>query len=100
MTKGYKQLIINRLKEIKSESGVDITGNCKHGFKQKRSTAMVSLTLQSVLSHALKNNNYSKLASIELSVAFNVVNINLLLKILKILGLPADIFKYESINNI
>ena len=41
------------------ESGDDITGKCQHSFNPKKSKATASLTLQSVLSHALDNNNHS-----------------------------------------
>ena len=91
MTKVYEQLIINRLREIEQESGIDITGNSQHGFKPKRSTGTASLTLQSVLSHALDNNNYGIMASIDLSAAFDVVNIKLLIKRLTIIGIPKDV---------
>ena len=66
-------------------------GNAQHGFKQKRSTATAGLTIQSILAHALDNNKYSLMASIDLSVAFDVVNIKLLFKRLKIIGLQEDL---------
>ena len=77
ITKVYDQLIIHRLKEIEVMSGVDLTGIPQHGFKQKRSTATAGLTIQSVLSQALDSNKYSIMASIDLSAAFDVVNIPL-----------------------
>ena len=70
---------------------MDITGNPQHGFKQKRSRATAGLTLQSVLSHALDNNKCSIMVSIDLSAAFDAVNISLLIKRLKIYGIPEDI---------
>ena len=91
ITKVYEQLIIDRLREIEKINNVDITGNPQHGFKQKRSTCTAGLTIQSVLSHALDNDNYSLMASIDLSAAFDVVNIDLLLKRLKIIGIPIDV---------
>ena len=71
------------------KNSVDITGNPQHGSKQ---TATVSLMIQT---HTLDNNNYSKMASLDLSAPFNVVNIEVLLQRLKILGLP-----YTVINQI
>ena len=97
MTKVYEQLIINRLREIEQESGIDITGNPQHGFKPKRSTGTASLTLQSVLSHALDSGNYGVMASIDLSAAFDVVNIKLLIKRLKIIGIPKDVISLIEI---
>ena len=84
-------MIINRLKDIENETDVDNAGKSQHGFKLKSSTATAGLTIQSLLSHALNCNTYCLMASIVLSAAFNVVNIPLLLKRLKILGLPDDI---------
>ena len=91
MTKVYKQLIINRLKEIKAINSCELSGKSQHGFKQKRSTATWELTLQSILSRALNQGDYAIMASIDLSAAFDVVSIKLLLKRLKIIGLPQDV---------
>ena len=46
------------------------------------------LTLQAILGRALQENKYAIMSSIDLSSAFNVINIELLVKRLKILGLP------------
>ncbi len=54
---------------------------------------MAGLLLQLILSHSLDQNNYTLMASLDLSSAFNVVKIELLLKRLKIIALPADIHK-------
>ena len=59
MTKVFEQLIINRIREIERLNSVDLTGNAQHGFKQKRSTATSSLTIQSLLSHALDRNEFA-----------------------------------------
>ena len=93
MTKVFEQLIINRIREIEKINLVDLTGNSQHGFKKGRSTATAGLTIQSLLSHALDQNKYALMSSIDLSAAFDVVNINLLLKRLKIIGLPNDIIE-------
>ena len=55
------------------------------------STTALALQLQSFIAEALDEDNYVLMASIDLSVAFNIVNIDLLLKCLKITGLLADI---------
>ena len=80
MTKVYEQLIINRLKEIETFNKYDLTGKAQHGFKKNRSTTTAGLTIQSILTRALDRNNYALMASIDLSAAFDVVNINLLIK--------------------
>ena len=96
-TKVFEQLIINRIREIEKECLIDITNKSQHGFKKNRSTATAGLTIQSVLAHDLDNDKYSLMASIDLSAAFDVVNINLLIKRLKLLGLPNDLIELITI---
>ena len=60
---------------------------------KKRSTATAGLVIQSIIFHALDQNNYAIMASLELSAAFDVVNIDLLLKRLESIGLPTDVTK-------
>ena len=97
MTKVFEQLIINRIKEIEKLNKIDITGSSQHGFKQGRSTATAGLTIQSILSHALDQNKYALMSSIDLSAAFDVVNVKLLIKRLKIIGLPNDVIELIEI---
>ena len=97
MTKVFEQLIINRIREIEKLNLIDITGNPQHGFKQKRSTATAGLTIQSLLSHALDRNEYALMSSIDLSAAFDVVNVKLLVKRLRIVGLPSDVIELIKI---
>ena len=97
MTKVFEQLIIDRLRDIEKKSKCDLTGASQHGFKQKRSTTTAGLTIQSILSRALDKNNYALMASIDLSAAFDVVNINLLIKRLKIIGIPTDVIELIEI---
>lgn len=59
MTKVFEQLIINQINEIETTNLTDITGKSQHGFKQGRSTANASLTIQSILSHALDRNKFA-----------------------------------------
>ena len=80
MTKVYAQLIIDRLRDIESKTKCDLTGESQHGFKQKRSTTTAGMTIQSILTRALDQDNYALMSSIDLSAAFDVVNIKLLLK--------------------
>ena len=70
---------------------MDLTGVQQHGFKHAKSTATAGLIIQSILSCSLDSNNYAPMASIDLSAAFDLVNIKLLIKRLKIIGLPADV---------
>ena len=57
----------------------------------KKSTLTLGLEIQSLIARALDDNNFVLVASLDLSAAFDVVNVNLLLKRSKIVGLPDDI---------
>jgi hypothetical protein len=92
-SKIFEKLIMDRIRSIEASNEVDLTGNCQHGFKKCRSTATAGLTVQSILSRALDNNQYACMSSIDLSAAFDVVNVKLLLKRLKIIGLPEDVIQ-------
>ena len=67
------------------------TGAKPHGFKRNRSTSTAGLEIQSEIARALDTNKFTIMASLDLSSAFDIVNINLLLKRLKIVGLPTDV---------
>ena len=75
----------------------DLTGRSQHGFKQKLSTATASLTLQSLIAKAIDNDNFALMASLDLSSAFDVVNMELLLKRLKIIVIPGDMVSLISV---
>ena len=79
--------------EIQKDNGVDLTGEEQHGFKKAKSTASAGLVIQSILSRALDSNNFALMASIDLSAAFDLVNIDLLMKRLTIIGLPRDVLR-------
>ena len=57
----------------------------------KKSTASLGIQIQSLIARALDEDNHCIMASIDLSSAFDVVNIELLLKRLRVVGLPADL---------
>ena len=80
MTKVYEQLIKDGLRDIESKTKCDLMGESRHGFKQKRSTTTAGMTIQSILTRALDQDNYALMSSIDLSAVFDVVNIKLLLK--------------------
>ena len=92
-TKLFEKLIMKRIIEIESENKTDLTGVEQHGFKKCKSTASAGLVIQSILSRAVDSNNYALMASIDLSAAFDLVNTNLLIKRLKIIGLPLDVIR-------
>ena len=53
--------------------------------------------LQSLITRALDDDDFVALASIDLSAAFDIVDVNLLIKKLVILGLPNDVVKLIEI---
>ena len=86
-----QKLILNRLSEIQAEQDVDITCPQQHGFKKQKSTATAGMILQTIISSHVDLNKYVMMASLDLSAAFDIVDIKLLLKRLRIVGLPEDI---------
>ena len=90
-TKIFEKLILQRLHQIESQNFIDLTNKSQHGFKKNRSTNSASLILQSVLARSLDENNYALMASLDLSAAFDLVNVELLIIRLRRIGLPDDV---------
>ena len=90
-SKVFEKLILKRILEIQDTNNCDITGINQHGFKKNKSTSTLSLEIQNLISRALDEDKLVLLASLDLSAAFDVVNIELLIKRLKIIGLPIDV---------
>jgi hypothetical protein len=89
----FEKLILKRINEIQEVNNEDKTRNGQHGFKKNRSTLTLSLELQSILARALDNDQFDLVASLDLSSAFDMVNIPLLLKRMSIIGLPHDVIE-------
>ena len=90
-SKIFEKLILLRIKKLECLKNIDLTGKPQHGFKTKHSTATAGLKIQSVIARALNDGEYALMSTLDLSSAFDVVNIELLLKRLRIMGLPSDI---------
>ena len=90
-SKLFERLILRQIQKIELISNVDLSGKQQHGFKKNRSTATLGLQIQSLIARAMDEDNYVLMASIDLSTAFDVVNIDLLIKRLRTVGLPDDI---------
>ena len=90
-SKIFEKLILLRLQKLEELNKIDLSGKSQHGFKRKHSTTTAGLTIQTILARALNDDNYAIMASLDLSAAFDVVNVDLLLKRMKIIGLPDDI---------
>ncbi len=65
----------------------------QHGFKKKRSTVTAGLTLQSLIAREMDMDCYVVMSSLDLSAAFDLVNLDLLMKRLKIMGMPDDLLQ-------
>ena len=83
--------------EIKNDCNVNITGKEQHGFKKAKSTATAGLILQSLIARGFNRGEYSIMASVGLTAAFDVVIIGLLIRRIKIIGLPKDVIAVVEI---
>jgi hypothetical protein len=92
-SKIFEKLILRQILLIQENSKIDFTGNEQHGFKKAKSTSTAGLIIQSIISRAVDTNHYALMASIDLTAAFDLVDTRLLLKRLKIIGLPSDIIR-------
>ena len=89
VTKIFEKLMLQRLSELEERMG-DLTGTNQHGFKPGRSTVTACQQLQSRISRSMDQGEYVAMGSLDLTAAFDVVNIELLIKRLRIKGLPED----------
>ena len=83
--------ILKCIKEIDTKGNVDPNGKEQHSFKKKMSTDTVGLVLQSIITNDLDMDDNVLMASLDNSAAFDIVNIDLLMKRLTILGLSDDV---------
>ena len=90
-SKIFEKLILQRLHQIEIQNLIDLTNRSQHGFKKNHSTNSAALVLQSVLARALDGGNIALMASLDLSAAFDLVNVELLLLRLRRIGLPDDV---------
>ena len=60
-------------------------------IKRKKSTATAGALLQSLIARAADENCYVVMASLDLSIAFDMVNTELLVKRLRIMSMPLDL---------
>ena len=90
-SKIFEKLILKQIHYLESTNKLDLTGKHQHGFKRNKSTATAGALLQSIISRAADDKCYVVMASLDLSMAFDMVNTNLLIKRLRIMGMPNDI---------
>ena len=88
-----EKLILQKIRKIESKTGIEITHKGQHGYKKGKSTNTAGLLIQSLITKAFDEDQYALMASVDLSSAFDVVDIKLLIKRMRIIGLPEDIIK-------
>ena len=96
-SKIFEKLILKRIIAIGEGNGIDLTNKNQHGFKKAKSTTTLSLELQSLIARALDEDKTVLVSSLDLSSAFDVVNVKLLLKRMRIIGLPEDIIELVAV---
>jgi hypothetical protein len=90
-SKIFEKLIMKRTIEIQNEERIDLKGDGQHGFKRQRSISTLSIKLISKIIRALDDADYVLTTSLDLSSAFDLVNDDLLIKRVRIIGLPDDV---------
>ena len=76
-----------------STKNLDLTGKYQHGFKRNKSTATAGALLQSIIAHTADDKCFDVMASLDLSMAFDMVDTSLLIKRLRIMGMPIKFIK-------
>jgi hypothetical protein len=83
-------MMLNRLTDIEPTYNVDLTGESQHGFKKGRGTVTALKEIQSHIARKIDEGQYVAMGSLDLTAAFDMVDIDLLMKRLLTLGLPSD----------
>ena len=97
VSKIFEKLILKKINELEIINGVSVGGKQQHGFMKNKSTVTAGLILQSLIARALDHDCYVALAGIDLSAAFDVVDVKLLITRLKIMGLRSDVVELVKI---
>ena len=84
-SKIFEKLILKQIQYFENTNKLDLTGRQQHGFKRKKSTATAGALLQSLIARAADNNCFVVMASLDLSMAFDMVDTGLLIKRLRVL---------------
>jgi hypothetical protein len=87
-SKVFEKLVLARFLEFDADT---LFTNNQHGFRKNRSTITAAKELQSLLAAAMDRNEFVAVASLDLTAAFDVINIDLLLTRLATMGMPDDL---------
>ena len=79
LLKFFEKLILKQIHYLETTNKLDLKGKRQHGFKRNKSTATAGALLQSNIARAADEKCYVVMASLDLSMAFDLVNIELLL---------------------
>ena len=93
ITKIFERLVLSRISEIEKRENCELTGTSQYGFKKNCSTETACLDLQSKIASHCDKGEYVTISSLDLTAAFDVVNIELLMRRLAIMGLPDQLLK-------
>ena len=91
LSKIFEKLLLKKIEKVALLNNIDLTHKNQHGFKAKHSTITAMLEIQNEIANALDNNEYAAVTSLDLSAAFDVVNHDLLMNRLRVMGLPDKI---------
>ena len=78
-----EKLFLFRINAHQTQYKIDIIGESQHGFKSYHSKLMASLCLRSLFARAVDGDMGALMASLDLSMAFDVINNGLLLEPIK-----------------
>ena len=90
-SKVFEKLILKQIHYLESTNKLDLTGKQQHGFKKHKSTTTAGKLLQSIIARAADDDCFVLMASLDLSAAFDLVNVDLLITRLRVMGLPRDL---------
>ena len=80
-SKIYEKLVYNRLSQYVEK--LCILNDCQFGFRSNRSTSMAVLEMTDKINEAVENKQFSIGVFVDLSKAFDTLNHNILLKLLR-----------------
>jgi len=94
VSKVFEKLMLQRILEI-ADADTLFTSQ-QHGFRKGRSTVTAIADLQRIIATNMDMDEYVAVASLDLSAAFDVVNVNLLMERLNVMGMPNDLIRILS----
>jgi exonuclease III len=94
VSKVFEKLMLQRI--LETADGDTLFTPHQHGFRKGRSTVTAIAELQRIIATNMDMDEYVAVASLDLSAAFDVVNVNLLIERLNTMGMPGDLVRVLS----